>query len=79
MPLSVEHTCEEIARALRVPLRTIRRHVGVLAQLGAPGVRRGQRADMARWGWLVSAELLGQWKRGEVPAPWESAVRALAA
>lgn len=64
---------------LRVSERTVRRHVVVLAQLGAPGIRRGQRADMARWGWLVSAELLGQWKRGEVPAPWESAVRAMAA
>ncbi len=69
-----EHTCDEVAAELRVPLRTVQRQVGVLARLGARGIRRGQREDMARWGWLVSGELLEQWKRGEVPAPWESAV-----
>ena len=34
---------------------------------------------MARWGWLVSDELLAQWKSGEVPAPWASAIKAMAA
>lgn len=74
-----EHTCDEIARALQVPERTVRRHVGVLAALGAPGVRRGQRPDMARWGWLVSDEMLALWKSGDVPAPWASAIKAMAA
>lgn len=78
-PPATEFTCEEAAAALRVPLRTMQRHVVVLAKLRAPGIRRGQRPDMARWGWLVSDELLDQWKRGEVPAPWASALTAATA
>jgi hypothetical protein len=74
-PPATEFTCDEIARSMRVPKRTVQRHVAVLARLGAPGVRRARRSDRGRWTWLVSDELLAVWKRGELPAPWASTVR----
>lgn len=75
---ATEYTCSEIARALRVSERSVQRHVVVLAQLGALGIRRAKRAGDRRWRLLVSDELLGQWKRGELPAPWQSAIKSVA-
>lgn len=73
-----EVTAEQLAARFGVSERTARRHVANLVALGAPGVRRAKPEGARRWMWLVSASLVDQWERGEIPAPWTSAVRSIA-
>ena len=76
-PPATEYTCEQIARAFHAKERTVRHHIAQFVRMGAPGVRRGKRPGDRRWCLLVSGELLGQWMRGELPAPWASAARSV--
>lgn len=73
-----EVTAEQLAALFGLSERTARRHVAILAALGAPGIRRAKPEGSRRWMWLVSESLVDQWKRGEIPAPWASALRSVA-